>query len=292
MELGQDGSPGNGRRPGAGRWVQDRLPRRGWLAALIILALWAFPGWAATAPDTLLEDLHYRVDVLVWQDIARARLTLKSLGPGRYLAEIAVAARGLLQTMSGDRRENYQTEMVWREGKLMPVVYREESRRRGKRRLKEYRFDYARGKLELWQLKEGKGLVRKWQTPLTEPIYDPLSTCYNCRLGFWGPMRGGQVFKIKGIPYPKPEVMEVRVGAQTKQGCQIMITIGNQGSKGNKGQNQVFAYLDGQLVPQGAWTTVWGLGKISGELLPGGKGLEAGLPEVAPAREANAAPGS
>jgi hypothetical protein len=291
MKLGQARSPGNGGRPGAGRWGQDRLPRRGWLAALIILALWAFPGWAATGPDPLLEDLHYRVDVLVWQDIARARLTLKSLGPGRYLAEISVAARGMLQTMSGDRRENYQTEMVWREGKLMPVVYREESRRRGKRRLKEYRFDYARGKLELWQLKEGKGLVRKWQTPLTEPIYDPLSTCYNCRLGFWGPMRGGQVFKIKGIPYPKPEVMEVRVGAQTNQGCQIMITIANQGSKG-KGQSQVFAYLDGQLVPQRAWTTVWGFGKVSGELLPGGKGLEAGLPEVAAAREANAAPGS
>jgi hypothetical protein len=256
--------------------------------ALIILTLWTLPGWAATGPDTLLEDLHYRVDVLVWRDVARARLTLKSLGTGRYLAEISVSARGMLKTLSGERRENYQTEMVWRDGRLMPVVYREESRRRGKRRLKEYRFDYARGKLELWQLQEGKGLVRKWQTTLTEPIYDPLSACYNCRLGFLGPMQGGQVFKIRGIPYPKPEVMEVRVGQETSQGRQIMIAIVNQG---HKGPNLVFALLDGQLVPQRAWTTVWGLGKISGELLPGGKGLEAGLPEVA-ARKVNATPGS
>ena len=289
MGLGQAMSPGNGASPGAGRWGQDRHPRRGWLPALILLTFWALPGWAATAPDTLLEDLHYRVDVLLWRDVARARLTLKSLGTGRYLAEISVSALGMLKTMSGERRESYQTEMVWREGRLMPVVYREESRRRGKRRLKEYRFDYARGKLELWQLQEGKGLVRKWQTALTEPIYDPLSACYNCRLGFLGPMRTGQVFKIKGIPYPKPEVIEVRVGQETSQGRQIMIAIGNQGSKGS---SLVFALLDGLLVPQRAWTTVWGFGKVSGELLPGGKGLEAGLPEVAAAREADATPES
>ena len=84
-------------------------------------------------------------------------------------------------------------------------------------------------------------------------------------------------------------MIEVRVGQETSQGRQIMIAIGNQGSKGS---SLVFALLDGLLVPQRAWTTVWGFGKVSGELLPGGKGLEAGLPEVAAAREADATPGS
>jgi hypothetical protein len=168
--------------------------------------------------------------------------------------------------------------MVWRSGKLMPLVYREESRRQGKRHLKEYRFDYSRGRLELWQWKENTGkLVCKWQTPLSEPVYDPLSAFYNCRLGLLGPVREGQVFKLAGIPYPKPEKIEVHIGAETPEGRQAMISVAR---RDQREPSRVYAFLDGQLVPRQAWVKVLGAGKISGELLPGGTGLKGGLPEA------------
>ena len=272
----------------AGQRGRNRPLRWGWLA-LIILTAFCVPGRANIDGDSLLEDLHYRVDVLIWRDAARARLTLKSLGTGRYQAEVSGGPRGVLKTISGDRRDSYRTDMVWRDGRLLPLVYREESRRQGKRHLKEYRFDYAQGKLEMWQLKTGKGMVLKWHTTLTEPIYDPLTAFYNCRLGFLGPVRGGQVFKLRGIPYPKPEEIEVRIGEETGQGFKTMISFFDQARKKS---TLVYAYLDDQRVPKQAWTTVLGVGTISGELLPGGKGLKARLPDLATGKVASQAPGS
>jgi hypothetical protein len=258
------------------------------LLVLIILTLVVWPICPATADDSLLEDLHFKVDVLTWPDAARARITLKSLGAGKYLAEVSGRPQGALKLLCGEREERLQTEMVWRQGRLMPLVYREESHRGGKVHLKEYRFDYAGGKLEMWQLNKGK-LARKWQTNLTGPIYDPLSGFYNCRLGLLGPIHDGQVFKLQGIPYPKPENIEVRIGQETAQGRKTMISIANAAYKKNPAP--VFAFFDGRMVPQHAWTRIWGLGKITGELLPGGKGLQGLTPEVAAAPGAQAAPG-
>ncbi len=263
--------------PGEEPRVRPRPWRR--LLVLIIIAVFFHPGWAAAGADTILEDLNYRVDALLFQDAVRARLTLKSLGNGKYEAEISGSPQGALKSLTGERRDSYQTEMAWRQGRLLPVVHREESRRQGKVHLKEYRFDYARGKLEMWQLKEGKGMVLKWQTTLKEPIYDPLSAFYNCRLGLLGPIRDGQVFKLRGIPYPKPEEVEVRIGPETAEGRKTMITLAGQAHKKKPGP--VFAFLDGQMVPRHAWTRVLGIGKITGELLPGGKGLRGLTPEVA-----------
>jgi hypothetical protein len=265
-------------RPASRQPGRSRPGPGGWLAALLILTVCCLPGQATAGADNLLEDLHYRVNVLLWQDAIRARLTLKSLGPGKYQAEVSGAPRGMLKSITGERRDSYRTEMVWRDGRLLPLVYREESRRKGKRHLKEYRFDYARGKLEMWQWKEGKGMVLKWHTALSEPIYDPLSAFYNCRLGFLGPIRDGQVFKLRGIPYPKPEEIEVRIGEETGQGLKTMISFFDQASKK---PSLVYAFLDGQRVPRQAWTRVLGVGTISGELLPGGKGLKARLPGLA-----------
>jgi hypothetical protein len=253
------------------------------LLALILLAALALPGWAGTGAEAVLEDLRYKVDVVAWPDAVRARLTFKSLGEGKYCAEVSGEPQGALKTLSGERRDSYRTEMVWLQGKLMPVVYREESRRQGERHLKEYRFDYTRGQLEMWQLKANTGkLVRKWQTQLANPVYDPLSALYNCRLGLLGPIREGQVFKLEGIPYPKPEKIEVRIGPETPDGRQAMISVAG---RTKREQRQVYAFLDGRRIPRQAWVKVLGLGKISGELLPGGQGLPGGLPEAAPGSE-------
>jgi hypothetical protein len=230
--------------------------------------------------EQLLEDLTFRVEYLLWKDVARAQLTLKSLGDGRYQAEISGEPLGMLKLLTGkDRRDSYRTEMIWRQGKLVPLIYREESRKRGKRYLKEYRFDYDQSRLELWQLKEGKGaMVRKWETTLKAPISDPLSAFYNCRLGLLGPIKDGQTFKVSGIPYPKPEEIEVRIGPETESGRKIMIAINNKAFENERGV--VFAYLDGDRVPKQAWTSAK-VGKISGELLPGGKSLSRRPPELA-----------
>ena len=250
------------------------------LAALVLafcVQAWSWsPAPASVPKEQLLEDLKFRVEYLLWKDVARAQLTLKSLGPGRYQAEITGEPLGLLKVFTGKRRDSYQTEMIFRKGKLMPLVYREESQKKGKRYLKEYRFDYDQGLLEMWQLKEGKGtMVRKWHTELKGPIYDPLTAFYNCRLGLMGPIRDGQTFKVTGIPYPKPEEIEVRIGPESAEGRKIMISISNNAFEDDRGT--VFAYLDNALVPKQAWTSAR-VGKISGERLDGGKALNGGLP--------------
>ena len=138
------------------------------LVLLLLIGLW-LPGHPAMAAPALLEELHYRLEALSLQDAARVKLTLNRLGPGRFTAEIIGEPQGLIKLLSGGQRERLQTEMVWRNHRLLPLIYREESWRGKKRRFKEYRFDYSRGRLELWEWHEGKGLSKKWQTDLCRP---------------------------------------------------------------------------------------------------------------------------
>ena len=254
-------------------------PRVIFLALLTILAVqaWSWQAPAAAPQGEVLEDLKFQVEYLLWKEVAQAQLTLKSLGPGHYQAEISGEPLGLLKVITGKRRDSYQTEMILRHGKLIPLVYREESRKKGQRHLKEYRFNYDQEVLELWQLKEGKGMVQKWHTALKGPIYDPLTAFYNCRLGLMGPIREGETFKVAGIPYPKPEEIEVRIGPECAEGRKIMIAINNNAFENNRGV--IFAYLDEARVPQQAWTSSR-LGKISSRLA-GGKPLNGGLPGAA-----------
>lgn len=248
------------------------------LLALLVLAGAALPGRAAPAAQTLLEDLRYRVDVLVLQDAARVRITLTRLGQGRYRAEVTGELQGLLQVLSGDRQEALRTEMICRQGRLMPLVYREESRRRGKYRLNEYRFDYEKGTVQLWQGRQEKqALTLKWQTPLTQSFQDPLSAFFNCRFGLLGPIRDGETIRVPGIPYPKPEEIEVRIGPETPEGRKAMVSIVNPVFNDSRGL--VFAYLNEKLVPRRAWTEVLRF-TIRGELLPGSRALSGILPEL------------
>ncbi len=252
-----------------------------WLLCCVVLSQAGIlpPLKAGAAPKALLEDLKYRIDFWILDDAARGRLTLKSLGSGRYQAELSGEAQGLLGLLSGGRRDSYQTEMIYDHGRLRPVVYREESRRRGKHYLKEYRFDYSKKRLELWQLKERQGsLVLKWHTDLKEAIYDPLSAFYNGRLGLLGPIKDGDTYQITGIPYPAPETIEVSLGQQTQEGRRVMVALVNAAFEDKKGL--VFILFNGEGVPTLAWTRVLGFGKISGKLLPDGKFLKNGLADT------------
>jgi len=252
-------------------WPGGALP---FLILLLLSRLWLAVPPALAAP-AFLEDLQYRLAVLAWQDAARVRLTLQRSGPGRFVAEAVGEPQGFIKVLTGERRERLETEMVWRDHRLLPLVYREESQRGGKRHLKEYRFDYPRGRLEMWQRQEGQGLVKKWETELVEPVYDPLTAFYNCRLEILGPTREGETGVIPGIPYPRPEAMEVRLGAKTREGRQAMVSLVNPVFQDARGQ--VFAYLDDRRVPRQAWTTVFGI-TIRGALLPESVILPGGLP--------------
>jgi hypothetical protein len=242
---------------------------------LLLLVRLLLPENPALAAPALLEDLHYRLAVLIWQDAARVRLTLKRRGPGRFTAEVIGEPRGFIKLLTGNQRERMQTEMVWRHHRLQPLVYREESRRRGKRRLKEYRFDYPRGRLELWEWHAGKGLIKKWQTDLSGPVYDPLTAFYNCRLGIMGPTREGETATIPGIPYPKPELMELRLGPESKDGRRAMLSLVNPVFEDSRGV--VFAYVDKRWLPRRLWTSVYGV-TVHAWLLPESVIMPAALP--------------
>ncbi len=250
--------------------------RRALLLVFCLLVWLGPPSWAAAA-ETVLEELHFRIDVLLWSDAGRGQLVLKRLDQGRYLVELSGYPQGFLRRVGGERKYTYQTEMAWRDGRLMPLVYREQSVKRGQPALKEYRFDYAQGRLEMWELNECKELTRKWEGPLNGPIYDPLSGFYNCRLEVFGPVKEGAVYKVTGIPYPKPSQIEVKIGEQTPQGRKATITIANQIFRGGKGE--VFVILDDKHTPKQAWMTMYG-GKINGEVLPGGKPLKESLMQI------------
>ena len=258
------------------------------LAVLVVQVCFIFPAVAASpVQEKVLEDLHYRADIWVLTDAARARVRLIRLGNGHYRAEVAAQARGLARLLSGQRMDNYATEMVWRRGRLVPLVYREESRRWGKHYLKEYRFDYQKGRLELWQLQEGKGLVRKWETALTKkPIFDPLSAFYNFRLGTLGRPRAGESLRLKGIPYPRPEDIVIRTGGQEKQGRKVMVSLINRVF--NDEGVVIFIIFDKQGTPSEGWSQILRFGKVAGQLLPGGKPLNGALPEMQSARKARA----
>lgn len=263
--------------------------------ALLLMALaaqiWSpLPAWGQEPREQLLEDLRYRLKAFGGGGTAQTGMTLTNPAPGRYQAELAVVYEGLFGLVTGQRQDRFQTEMIYREGRLAPLVYREESRWRNKYRLKEYRFDYAQERLELWTYHKGKGLLRKWEMDLKgKTISDPLSAFYNFRLGGLGPQKEGETIKIAGIPYPHPEEIVIRVGAKDHDGRKVMISFINQAFKDKQGAISVF--FDEKWAPVHASAQVLRFGKVVAEILPGGKPLNGGLPEMAAALE-DQAPGN
>ena len=245
------------------------------------LAVGLLPGGTEPAPlekalslkaGEILEDLRYRVDIWLFTGAVDARVTLRRLEARRFRAEVNGRAQGILGVLSGQWQGAFSTEMLFSEGKFLPVVYREESQHRGKKNLKEYRFDYDRKVVELFKWDHGKkALTKRWQTVLTEPMYDFLSFYYNQRLMGLSFDQQGQNLKFSGIPYPKPEDIILSIGPETPQGRKIMVTLNNRIFENER--NQVYALLDQDGVPTEAWTQVLRFGRIISKLVPGGKRL-------------------
>jgi hypothetical protein len=263
------------------------MPKRGLLLILTFLLTLAPLHGAAAAPPVTRENLDYQVSLGPWNDVARVHLILKELAPNRYLAEFSGAAQGMWRLLSRWLPERFQTEMIYRDGRLQPLVYQEKFINQGQQIVKEYRFDYQRRRLTLWRQADGGVRVKKWEVPLTEPVYDLLSLAYNVRLGTFGPLRGGANLRVAVLSGPKPQEMVFRIGPMTEMGRKVML---NYRQPGSATVDHYFIYLNPGRVPTMAWTRVTLFGKLMGSLLnPGAirpEGLLALAPSPAPVLEA------
>ncbi|MFI5329764.1 MAG: DUF3108 domain-containing protein [Desulfobaccales bacterium] len=253
-----------------------------WFLILLLLANLGHPGsgLAAPGPGAELENLEYRVSLGICSEVALVHLRLAQVGPNRYRAEFSGAAQGMWRLLSRWLPEGYQTDMEVEGGRLKPLVFREKFQAKGHHIHKEYRFDYSRGVLELWRSEDYQELVKDWQVPIKEPLYDLLSLFYNLRLGAMGPLTGGQTLRVALIPTQGPQEMILRIGPETYEGRKIMIEVL---SKEEVETGPYFVYCNSQGVPQEAWTRVSFFGKLAGQLLNPAEIMKEGLPNLSPA---------
>jgi len=246
---------------------------------LVHLAPAPAPAVAAAAP-AIQESLHYQISLGPWDDVARVHLTFKEVAPGRYLAEFSGAAQGMWRLLSRWLPERYQAEMVYRDGRLQPLVYREEFLNQGQPVVKEYRFDYTGNRLALWRQAGDHPKVKKWEVPLTSPVYDILTLFYNVRLGALGPLPGGTTLRVAVLPTPEPQEMVFRIGLAGEEGRKVMLNFRGPESSAT---DQYFIFLNPANVPTRAWTRVTVFGKLMGRLLNPGEIRPGSLVALAPA---------
>jgi hypothetical protein len=252
---------------------------------LLQLASGPLPLTAATAP-AILEDLEYQISLGPCDDVGRVHIILTELEPGRYLAEVSGAAQGVWQLTSRWLPERYQAEMVFRDGRLVPLLYREEFLNQGQKVMKEFRFDHERGRLALWRQVRGKEKVKKWEVPLKGPVYDPLTLFYNLRLGVLGPLLGGTTLRVMALPTPESREMVFTIGAVSDQGRKVMLDCRRSESQA---VNQYYLSLSPEQVPTTAWTRVPLFGKLAGRLLNPGEIRKEGLLPLPPSPSAGLA---
>lgn len=241
---------------------------------------------AAPAAD-IREDLEYQISLGPCDDVGRVHIILKELGPDRYLAEVSGAAQGVWQLTSRWLPERYQAEMVYRDGRLTPVLYREEFLNQGQKVMKEYLFDHERGRLTLWRQVQGGEKVKKWEVPLKNPVYDPLTMFYNVRLGVFGPLPGGSTLRVMVLPTPEPREMVFMIGAVSDLGRKAMMECRRSESKV---VGQYYLSLSPESVPTLAWTRVPLFGKLAGRLLNPGAIKKEGLLGLTPSPSAGLKP--
>jgi len=255
-----------------------------WLISTLFLlclapaTLPAGPATIAAAP-AVRESLEYQVSLGPWSDVARVHLVFKELKPGHYLAEFSGAAQGMWQLLSRWLPERYQSEMIYRDGRLQPVVYREEFQEKGQKVRKEYRFDYDHSRLTLWRQVDGAEKIKQWEVPLTGPVYDLLSLFYNVRLDALGPAPGGATLRVMLLADPKPQELVFCIGAETDEGLNVMV---NSCSAAANDADQYFMFLNRERVPTLAWTRVALFGKLAGRLVNPGDIKKEGLVTPSP----------
>jgi hypothetical protein len=237
-----------------------------WFILLFLVNL-SQPGFGLAAPEVgeTLEVLQYRVSLGIWSEVALVQLRLARLGPNRYRAEFSGAAQGAWRLLSRWLPEGYETEMLLEDGRLKPLIYREVFKSKGHHIRKEYHFDYSRNVLEVWRGVDYQPLVKSWQAPMREPVYDPLSLFYNLRLGTFGVLQAGQNLRVVLVPASESREMVLRLGSETYAGRKVMLEVTGQKREDEAGP--YFLFCTPQWAPLEAWTRVPFFGKLGGHLL-------------------------
>ncbi len=117
----------------------------------------------------------------------------------------------------------------------------------------------------MWRRGKDGELERKWETELTESLYDPITAFYNFRAGGFGTLKEGESLEVKGIPYPQPETIVIQMGPQEPGKRQATITIRQRCFDDNIGL--VHVTFDDEMIPLTAWTRIPLFGKLSGRLV-------------------------
>ncbi len=239
------------------------------LLILLFLANLFYPaaGLAEPGAGNHLEELQYRLNLGAFQDVARVHLRLTEVGPGRYRAEFAGAAQGAWSLLNRWLPERYETEMALEEGRLKPLVYREEFQAGGHHVRKEYRFDYSRRLLTVWRSQDDRGMVQKLEVPLQKPVYDPLTFFYNLRRGAFGPLIPGKTLRVPLVPAPEPRELVLHIGPQAPEGQKFMLEVTGSGS--DTAADDYYFVCAPQWLPRQVWTRVLPFCKLSGQLVSG-----------------------
>jgi hypothetical protein len=246
---------------------------------MIFLAGLGHPGAGlAVTPAGQLEELNYRLGLGIISDVGQAHIRLTQEGPGRYRAVFAGGGRGFWKFLNRWLPERYETEMAWEGDRLQPLVYVEEFQDKGHHVHKEFRFDYSRGVLEIWSGVDQQKPEKKYQIPMKQAVYDPLSLFYNLRLGVFGPLTPGKTLRVALVPSPETREIIFRLGQITPKGLEVMLGVKVEGVKYDAGPYFILCTPQGVLLR--AWTQVFFFGKVSGELLNPGEIMPQGLPAL------------
>jgi hypothetical protein len=117
-------------------------------------------------------------------------------------------------------------------------------------------------------------MVKEWEAPLKEPVYDLLSLFYNFRPGALGALSGGATLRVAILPTPEPQELLCRIGPETGQGRKVMV---NWHPPGAFAEEPCFIFPDPEQVPTLAWTRVSFFCKLGGRLLNPGDIRKNGL---------------
>jgi hypothetical protein len=241
------------------------------LACLCLAAPAMAAGQGEAAPGVVMEELHFRIGLGFFQDMAHARLTLTSLGEGRYRAELHCTANrgfGLIQRLLP---ELYRTDMAKVDGKLLPLVFREVFYLKGRRISKEYRFNHEHKRLQYWRAVDKQPLAQRWERELTPGLTDCLTLIYNARTGGLGPLPAEGDLKFPAIPNPEALDLAVHLGPAGESGRQASARLLEPSTGQQWGPYEIEVSPAG--VPQKMGMRVLGLGELKADLLPESKPL-------------------
>jgi hypothetical protein len=170
----------------------------------------AFPAplWGSThkahPPDFsswIGESLEYRVDCQLLKNLAVSRLSFQRIkGSHKFLAKMEVQLQGVVGALSMQRRELFASLMAWSENhkRFLPLWYADQASWMGKWRRKVLVFRHNQERYVEYKFYPDRSRKRRRKTK-GRLLNDPLSAFYNWRVGAFGQLRTGAVYRIDNL---------------------------------------------------------------------------------------------